>query len=100
VAVKSVSMVFSYCWDIYIDWGLLRSKEKGKYGLRSKVTFKNYVYYYCMVTNAICRAMWMITAFVEEDETLFIFSWSWGTIIGLIKLYRRWQWSILRVENE
>ena len=33
-SIHMVSSTYSYAWDIYMDWGLLRSKEKGTYGLR------------------------------------------------------------------
>ena len=31
---KTFSEVYSFIWDLYIDWGCLRSTEKGKYGIR------------------------------------------------------------------
>jgi hypothetical protein len=30
VPIGVISTFYSYSWDLYMDWGLLRSKEKGK----------------------------------------------------------------------
>lgn len=42
-----------------MDWGLLRSKEKGKYALRPKLMYKNVFYYYAAVSNFLMRFAWL-----------------------------------------
>ena len=37
VCISIFSTLFSYSWDLYMDWGLLRSKEPGRIGLRPKI---------------------------------------------------------------
>ena len=40
-----ISSTYSYSWDIYMDWGLLRCWDKGKYGLRDKINYPAVFYY-------------------------------------------------------
>ena len=49
--------VFYSCFiDIYLDWGLLRCfNDFGKYGLREKITFKPWFYYFAVVLDIIIR---------------------------------------------
>jgi hypothetical protein len=46
-----------------MDWGLLRCEEEGKYGLRDKISYHPYFYYYAMVSDFILRFVWVITIF-------------------------------------
>mmetsp|Transcript_12399 Transcript_12399/g.9014 ORF Transcript_12399/g.9014 Transcript_12399/m.9014 type:complete len:149 (+) Transcript_12399:688-1134(+) len=39
IVVSSASTMYSYSWDIYMDWGLLRSRSKGTYMLREKILY-------------------------------------------------------------
>lgn len=50
-----------YClyWDYYMDWGLFRTTEKGRYWLRSKMKFSTGFYYYAMVSNFLFRFFWL-----------------------------------------
>jgi hypothetical protein len=51
-----------------MDWGMLRSSNPQKYGLREKITFSKYFYYWAAVTNLILRFFWLI--FVWREFTL------------------------------
>ena len=65
IAVSIVSTLFSYGWDLYMDWGLLRSEKgkKAKWGLRPKIIFPAWFYYFAVVTNLLMRFMWIINLF-------------------------------------
>jgi hypothetical protein len=39
IGVSIFSSLYSYTWDIYMDWGLLRSNEVGKKYLRHKILY-------------------------------------------------------------
>lgn len=54
---------YSYCWDIYMDWGLLRSTAPGKYALRDKLNYHPAFYYYAMVSDLLLRYFWCVTIF-------------------------------------
>jgi hypothetical protein len=95
-----------YCtgWDYYMDWGLIRSTEPGKYGLRPKIRFPARFYYFAMVVNLILRFFWVLGVFT------FAFDTKVGDVIDQLALMtffsmmaealRRTQWSLIRVENE
>ena len=36
IAISVISTLYAYSWDLYMDWGLLRSTERGKQLLRPK----------------------------------------------------------------
>ena len=42
----------------------------------------------------------MITAFIDLDGYPFLTGITYGTLIGVLELFRRWQWSLIRIENE
>lgn len=46
---------FMIGWDTYMDFGLLRTREKGKYGLRPKLMYATYFYYIAIFLNIIFR---------------------------------------------
>ena len=51
-----------------MDWGLLRSKAPGKYGLRDKMSYKPKFYYIAVVINFILRFFWVILVFNFGDK--------------------------------
>ena len=83
-----------------MDWGLLRSWEPSTFALRPQITFSRAFYYYAIVANLILRCTWLIPAFINVSGYPILTTIGWGTLIGLLELYRRWFWAILRIENE
>ena len=83
-----------------MDWGLVRCKEEGKYGLRPRIYYRREFYYYAMISGFLFRLTWTLTAFIDTDYYPWLTSIGYGTLIGVIELFRRWQWAIIRVENE
>jgi len=47
-------------WDLYMDWGILRSKNIKVYGLREKITFSKYFYYWAAFSNLMLRFFWIV----------------------------------------
>lgn len=60
VCISFISTMYSYSWDLYMDWGLLRSKEPGKKFLRNKLLYPTWFYYYAVISNFIMRFFWII----------------------------------------
>jgi EXS family len=73
-----------------MDWGLVRCKEEGKYGLRPTITYKPLFYYYAIVSDLLMRCTWCITAFIDVGGYPWLTSIGYGTLIGVIELFRRW----------
>lgn len=67
LSIHLVSSAYAYAWDIYMDWGLLRSKSPGKYALRDRITYPQNFYYFAMVTDFILRFFWIVPIFKMGD---------------------------------
>jgi hypothetical protein len=92
---------YSYAWDIYMDWGLLRSDKPGTYALRDKICYPVWFYYYAMVSDLILRYFWVITIFRLGNTDSPFNNFQIMTFITIMsEVFRRAQWSLIRVENE
>jgi hypothetical protein len=61
VSIHLIASSYSYAWDIYMDWGLLRYWGNDKYGLREKTNYPTLFYYFAIVTDFILRFTWTLT---------------------------------------
>ena len=87
-----------------MDWGLLRSTEKGKYALREKMKYGVKFYYFAMTTNAILRFFWVVGIFsypFDSSVGKFFKDMQMITFVSVMaEVIRRTQWALIRVENE
>lgn len=67
IGIRSAYNLYSYFWDLYVDWGLLRSKERNKFGLRDKFLFPKWYYYFAAVSNFCLRFFWIIWIWKKFD---------------------------------
>ena len=90
------STLFSYAWDLKIDFGFLQEGEH--YPLREKLSYKNKIFYYtCMTINFILRFFWVLT--VSPDVVLsFIRPEFFFFILSFMEVFRRGMWNFIRVE--
>jgi hypothetical protein len=63
LGVHIFASTYSYAWDIYMDWGLLRSWVSPTYALRAKITYSPIFYYYAIVSDFLMRFFWVVTLF-------------------------------------
>mmetsp|Transcript_1170 Transcript_1170/g.800 ORF Transcript_1170/g.800 Transcript_1170/m.800 type:complete len:199 (+) Transcript_1170:2388-2984(+) len=92
---------YSYIWDIYMDWGLMRCFKPGKMYLRPKINYKPSFYYWAMFSNFILRYLFIVGMFSYGPKTsLFNEFEILSFILSLAEGIRRAQWGLLRVENE
>jgi hypothetical protein len=89
---------FNCWWDLKKDWGLL-DPESSVWLLRKNIVFPPVVYYCAIAVNVVLRVTWIVTispsSFGINLQPPFI-----TMFIGSIEIYRRFQWNILRMENE
>ena len=130
---QTIATIYSYVWDIYMDWGLCRYWEfphrnqveveidnpiikewnkkdeveveakadsKLKFGLRQHIAFSCWFYYWAIVSDLLLRLTWCITVPLNPIDHPWVRSVKYATVIALLELFRRWQWSLLRIENE
>ena len=111
--MKLLSTMYSYGWDLYMDWGLLRTTEKYYWGLREdrKILYHQVFYYFAIVTNFLLRFCWTIFVWknlfkleaADSSESQFDPLEAYKVqflVLSLCELIRRTQWALLRVENE
>lgn len=55
----SISTLYSYFWDLKMDWGLLDPNANYKF-LRKHLTYPFYCYYILIVVNFIFRLAWIL----------------------------------------
>ena len=95
-----IATIYSYVWDITMDWGLLRDFVNNHF-LRPKIIYPKFYYYFAIVSNLILRFAWTLTLFASN---LMSQSLKWTflivSILTFCEAYRRIQWSLFRVENE
>lgn len=90
-----VSTIYSYSWDIKMDWGLLKTKNL----LREKLLYDKKYYYFAIVVNLLFRCSWIMTISNGVDpfgmpKEVFNF------VFGFIEMFRRAIWNFMRVEKE
>lgn len=61
IVVVTFATLYSYAWDIYMDWGLLRDDR----WLRPKILFPQNWYYAAAFLNLVLRFIWILTLFPE-----------------------------------
>lgn len=96
IAFAIISSIYSFVWDLKMDWGLLEKNKIHPY-LREKLVFGSpRTYYLIIVGNFIMRLTWIMTispklaSFLGDPNLVFL-------ITGMIEIFRRGVWNLLRV---
>ena len=84
--IHMFASLYSYAWDIYMDWGLLRhfENDEKKY-LRKKIFYHPYFYYYAIVSDFILRFVWIFGIWLYGSKT-DIYNRMQGTTLILMSL--------------
>lgn len=60
--LAAITSIYSYAWDLKMDWGLLDTSQQKNPLLRKELSYNNpYFYYTAMVLNFILRASWVFS---------------------------------------
>lgn len=90
VLIATFATLYSYAWDITMDWGLIRGTKSDNKLLRDKLKFPTSFYYFSIMSNLILRFSWTLTlipqtyfpqSFINFDGLFFM--------LALGELYRR-----------
>ena len=119
-----IGAVYSYVWDVVMDWGLVEvTKRDGANGgewqwwfplvpvkvrwktTRDRVFRSTWFYAWAMGSNLVGRFAWAVTITPHMNRgVFFIFSGltneGLATLVAVVELLRRAQWTFLRLENE
>jgi len=80
--------LYSYAWDLVMDWGLLRGQGSNWF-LRDKLFYPKWLYYFSVITNFFLRFAWLTPLFITieskfiNDANILFF------VLALGELYRR-----------
>lgn len=96
IASSIISTLFSYCWDLKMDWDLLTPDSRNPF-LRKYLTFSpRGIYYFIMIINLIMRCAWTFTLSPSIAQ-LFGNSNLFTLLTGSVEIIRRGIWNLLRV---
>jgi len=92
------SSLYSFFWDIYMDWGLGRPKY-GFLGPRLMYPSK-YHYYGVMSADFFLRFMWVLTLVPPQSGARFELPNYMAAVQMSVELFRRMLWGSFRLEQE
>lgn len=90
-----IHAVYTFVWDIYMDWGLFQSRDL----LRPKLGYScKSLYYLAIVEDLILRFAWSLKLslglHLQAQVNLFY------TLLAGLEIFRRFVWNFYRVEYE
>jgi hypothetical protein len=92
------SSLYSFAWDVYMDWGLGR-KEYGFLG--PQLMYPRKYYYYCTIAiDLVLRFMWVLTLVPPSSGASFAVPEYLTALTMMLELFRRTLWGFFRLENE
>jgi hypothetical protein len=87
VMFASFATLYSYVWDIYMDWGLLRDNEVN-FLLRPRISFSRRFYWWSIFSNLGLRLIWIVSIsprffFLSQESEPF-----WTAVVGALEILR------------
>jgi hypothetical protein len=92
------SSLYSFWWDVYMDWGL----GDFKHGfLATPLMYPHKYYYYCVIfLDIVLRFMWVLTLVPPQSGAKFEIPQYLTAVSLSLELMRRTMWGFFRLENE
>lgn len=92
------SSLYSFVWDVYMDWGLGRKKHKM---LGNRLMYPSKVLYYAIIAiDLVLRFAWVLTLVPPKSGAKFALPQYLTAVSMGLELFRRTIWGFLRLENE
>ena len=95
VVSSIINAVYTFIWDVYMDWGLFRSRNL----LRSKLSYQwKSLYYLAIFVDLILRFAWSfkISLGLQLEAQVNLMY----TLLAGLEIFRRFVWNFFRVEFE
>ncbi|KAL6442743.1 hypothetical protein ACFW04_002670 [Cataglyphis niger] len=94
-----INSIYSYTWDLKMDWGLLDSNAGENRFLREEVVYSaSWFYYFAIIEDFILRFIWIASFILVECK--YISSDLMTSIVAPLEVFRRFVWNFFRLENE
>eukprot|EP00568_Trieres_chinensis_P017772 CAMPEP_0183320518 /NCGR_PEP_ID=MMETSP0160_2-20130417/66522_1 /TAXON_ID=2839 ORGANISM="Odontella Sinensis, Strain Grunow 1884" /NCGR_SAMPLE_ID=MMETSP0160_2 /ASSEMBLY_ACC=CAM_ASM_000250 /LENGTH=291 /DNA_ID=CAMNT_0025487221 /DNA_START=101 /DNA_END=976 /DNA_ORIENTATION=+ len=92
------SSLYSFLWDVYMDWGLGRPRFAF---LGPRLMFPRQLHYYgVMVIDLVLRSMWVLTLVPPQSGASFEIPQYLTAVTMSLELLRRTLWGFFRLEHE
>ncbi|KAJ8325097.1 hypothetical protein BDV3_007324 [Batrachochytrium dendrobatidis] len=98
ICASVCATIFSYCWDVFYDWGLLNTNKNHQF-LRTFIIYPKWVYFNAIWLNALLRLGWVMLL-APSYWSLFTDFRSIVYVAALLEVFRRFGWAVIRLENE
>lgn len=98
---KVISTLYSYYWDIFMDWGLIKLDGCVPVWARQKLLYKyRSLYYLAMLEDLLLRFTWLYVILMKLFLGPVLPDQTYATVVALLEVFRRFVWNFFRVENE
>jgi len=99
IVASAISAVYSYLWDLKIDWGFLVPNAKFKL-IRNELSYKDPLkYYIVMVFDIALRFVGQMSLSTPVVVPIMEPGY-YQLVIALVAIFQRSLWNFFRVENE
>uniref|UniRef100_A0A1B6J659 SPX domain-containing protein n=1 Tax=Homalodisca liturata TaxID=320908 RepID=A0A1B6J659_9HEMI len=99
ILASIVSSVYSYTWDIKMDWGLLDKRAGENTFLREEIVYTSTsFYYFAIVEDLVLRFSWIISFALVQAELCS--NDLVTSVTAILEVFRRFVWNFFRLENE
>lgn len=95
-----VSSVYTYIWDVKMDWGLFDANAPKEYRfLREEIVYSTpKCYYFAIAEDFVLRFGWTLS--VSLTEVGLVHADLMMSILAPLEIIRRFVWNFFRLENE
>uniref|UniRef100_A0A8D8ZHH5 Xenotropic and polytropic retrovirus receptor 1 homolog n=1 Tax=Cacopsylla melanoneura TaxID=428564 RepID=A0A8D8ZHH5_9HEMI len=100
ILASLISSLYSYVWDIRMDWGLFESSASSEYTLlRDEIVYSSTTYYYvAIIEDLVLRFGWALS--LSLTEMGYIHGDLMVSVLSPLEVFRRFIWNFFRLENE
>jgi len=94
------STLYSWCWDVFMDWNVIDWKEPGLLRPRRMIQ-QTWTYYFAIGADLVLRFFWSWTLIPEGDDSNKALVGEFiAPFAAIAEIFRRTMWSVFRLENE
>ncbi|KAJ1410900.1 EXS family-domain-containing protein [Ochromonadaceae sp. CCMP2298] len=93
----TLNSLYSFLWDVIMDWGMLSISRQGKFSLRPRIMLPAVTYFLATLLNLALRFAWLINRLPGMDR---LHSSVIVLAIELGEVFRRSMWMLYRIEWE
>jgi len=98
ISLFVISSVYSFCWDVGMDWGLGRPEHKF---LGPRLMYPSLLWYYIAIfMDVFLRFLWVTSLVPPDSGAVFAFPNYLTALVLAAEIFRRTVWGFLRLEQE